>query len=150
MKFELGDASKVGLAFGPEEVSYDVKASRLNGVPLEPVDGKISLRVLVDRPMLEICGNAGRVYITRKRASPGPSAISKVKAFVAGGHAKLVQLEVYELESIWKKSEGTIHGDSARLLDDGPFPQRRRPVQGGGGLPEIDPAGLGERPVGTE
>jgi hypothetical protein len=69
----------------------------------EPVDGKISLRVLVDRPMLEICGNAGRVYITRKRASPGPSAISKVKAFVAGGHAKLVQLEVYELESIWNR-----------------------------------------------
>jgi fructan beta-fructosidase len=103
LKFELGDASKVGLAFGPEEVSYDVKARRLNGAPLEPVDGKISIRVLVDRPMLEICGNAGRVYITRKRASPGPSAISKVKAFVAGGHAKLVQLEVYELESIWNR-----------------------------------------------
>jgi fructan beta-fructosidase len=103
LKFELGDASKVGLAFGPEEVPYDVKTRRLNGVPLEPVDGKISLRVLVDRPMLEICGNAGRVYITRKRANPGPSAISKVKAFAVGGRAKLVQLEVHELESIWNR-----------------------------------------------
>lgn len=101
--FELGDASKVALAFGGEEVSYDVKAGRLNEAPLKPVDGKISIRVLVDRPMLEICGNDGRVYITRKRANPGPAAIPVIKAFAAGGRAKLVQLDVNELESIWKK-----------------------------------------------
>ncbi|KKK72540.1 hypothetical protein LCGC14_2902850, partial [marine sediment metagenome] len=99
--FELGNASKVGLAFGGEEVAYDVKAAKLDWAPLRAVDGKISIRVLVDRPMLEICGNDGRAYVTKKRANPGPAAIPVIKAFAAGGSAKLVQLEVDELESIW-------------------------------------------------
>jgi fructan beta-fructosidase len=99
--FELGDASKIGLAFGTEEVTYDVKAAKLDWAPLKPVDGKISIRVLVDRPMLEICGNGGRVYVTKKRANPGPAAIPVVKAFAAGGRARIVHLEVNELKSIW-------------------------------------------------
>jgi len=101
--FELGDSSKVGLAFGGEEVSYDVKAGRLSEAPLKPVDGRVSIRVLVDRPMLEICGNYGRIYITRKRANPGPAAIPVIRAFTTGGSAKLLELEVNELKSIWKR-----------------------------------------------
>jgi fructan beta-fructosidase len=101
--FELRDAAKVGLAFGGEEVSYDVKAGRLGEAPLSPIDGRVSIRVLVDRPMLEICGNDGRVYITRRRTGPGPQAIPVVRAFAAGGNATLVRLEVIELKSIWEK-----------------------------------------------
>ena len=101
--FELGDAEKVGLAFGGEDVSYDVKAGTLANAPLNPVDGCVSLRVLVDRPMLEICGNDGRVYITRRRTAPGPHTIPVVRAFATGGKAKIVRLEVSELKSIWRK-----------------------------------------------
>ena len=101
--FELGDTSKIGLIFGGEEVSYDVKTSMLNDAPLKPIDGKVSIRILVDRPMLEIIGNDGRVYITRKRANSGPADIPVIKAFAEGDSAKLVKLEVNELKSIWKK-----------------------------------------------
>ena len=102
MRFE-GIANWIGLAFGGENVVYDVKAAKLDWAPLKPVNGKISMQVLVDRPMLEICGNDGRVYITKKRANPGPADIPAIKAFATGGSAKLVQLEVNELKSIWKK-----------------------------------------------
>jgi fructan beta-fructosidase len=103
--FELGDASKLGLIFGDEDVSYDVKKSMLNEAPLKPIDGKVSIRVLVDRPMLEIIGNDGCVYITRKRNNPGPDGIDAIKAYAAGGNATLVKLEVNELKSIWKNQE---------------------------------------------
>ncbi len=44
-----------------------------NSPELTPIDGKIEIRGLVDRPMLEIVGNRGRVYITLPRAKPGTS-----------------------------------------------------------------------------
>ncbi len=103
--FELNNASKVGLTFGGEEVAYDIKAGRLNEAPLMPIDGKVSIRILVDRPMLEIIGNDGRVYITRKRAIPGPADIPTIKAFATGATAKLIKLQVNELKSIWKSQE---------------------------------------------
>jgi hypothetical protein len=68
---------------------------------MTPVDGKVSMQVIVDRPMIEVCGNAGAVYITSGRGKRGD--VSAVKAFVDGGPAKLIALEVHELESIWKK-----------------------------------------------
>ena len=58
------------------------------------------MQVFVDRPMIEICGNDGRIYITSKREKRGE--VSAIKAFAEGGRAKLVTLEVHELKSIWK------------------------------------------------
>ena len=104
--FVLGDAAKVGLNFGGEEVVYHVERAELDGAPLKPVNGRISMRVLVDRPMLEIIGNDGRVYITRKRANPAPDEMPEIKAFASGGKAKLVRFEVHELESIWSGKRG--------------------------------------------
>jgi fructan beta-fructosidase len=103
--FELGKASKVGLKFGEEEVLYDIKSGMLNKAPLKPIDGKISIRVLVDRPMLEIIGNDGYVYITQKRNNPGPDVIGKIEVFAEGENATLVNLKVNGLKSIWKNQE---------------------------------------------
>ena len=69
------------------------------GAPLAPVDGKISMQLLVDRPMVEVCGNDGRVFITQPfNGAP----VESVEAFCTGGGAKLESFEVYELKSIWK------------------------------------------------
>jgi fructan beta-fructosidase len=68
---------------------------------MTPVEGKITIRVLVDRPMLEIIGNDGRVYITTAR--PARGEVKNVKAVATGGQAKLLSLEVNELDSIWKE-----------------------------------------------
>ncbi len=98
--FAVGKASAVGLDIGGNRVTYDAKAGKLLDAPLAPVDGKVTLQILVDRPMLEICGNDGRVYITRPRNHMGD--VSVVKAFATGGRARLLSLDVYKLESIWK------------------------------------------------
>lgn len=74
---------------------------KLNGNAMTPIDGKVSLQVLVDRPMIEICGNNGAVYITTDGGKR--SAVASVTAFANGGPAKLTALEVHELKSIWKK-----------------------------------------------
>jgi len=99
--FEPENAKKLGLDIGGNRIEYDLEAGRLQDAPLKPVDGKVTIRVLVDRPMLEIIGNDGRVYITTTRPARGD--VNTVKAFADGGKAKLLSLEVNELKSIWKK-----------------------------------------------
>ena len=51
--------------------------------------------------MMEVIGNHGRVVITTHREKKGQ--IDAVEAFATGGTAKLAELTVHELESIWKK-----------------------------------------------
>ena len=67
---------------------------------MKPEGGKISVQLLVDRPMLEICGNDGRVFITLPREERGEVKTIDVRA--EGGAAKLLSLDVYELKSIWR------------------------------------------------
>ena len=97
--FQLGQATKVGLEIGGERIVYDVAAKNLDGAPLPAPDSGITIRVLVDRPMLEIIGGDGRVVITRARKKPGQAG--KVVAFAEGGDAELLELSVRELDSIW-------------------------------------------------
>ena len=98
--FELGDSASVALDIGGNRIGYDAQGRTLNGVPLKPVDGRVIMRVLLDRPSIEIFGNDGRIVITAQRGPKGQ--VSTVKAFADGGNAKLVSLEVNELESVWK------------------------------------------------
>jgi sucrose-6-phosphate hydrolase SacC (GH32 family) len=99
--FAIGNATAVGLDIGGEQVTYDVRGNILNGAAMKPVDGQVSMQVLVDRPMLEIVGNHGRVFITKPREKKGE--VASVKGFADGGEAKLLRLEVNELKSIWGK-----------------------------------------------
>ncbi len=99
-EFVLGQAKAVGPDIGGNRVTYDVAAAKLNGTPMTSDDGKVSMQVLVDRPMIEICGNDGAVYITSDRRRRG--VVESITAFAEGGPATLVALEVHELKSIWK------------------------------------------------
>jgi fructan beta-fructosidase len=97
--FELGAAKSVALKIGDDLIVYDAVKKQLHGAPLEPVDGRISIQVLADRPMLEICGNQGAVFITSKRSSNDKA--SPISVVAEGDGAKLLSLDVYELDSIW-------------------------------------------------
>jgi levanase len=56
--------------------------------------------VFLDRSSVELLGNDGRVSITDQIF---PSAGSNgVALYATGGTAKLVSLDVWELQSIWK------------------------------------------------
>jgi len=101
--FELGDAKQVGLDIGGNRIVYDVAGAKLNDAPLKPVNGKVTIQVLVDRPMMEIIGNNGRVFITAQRKQRG--AVDAIEAYANGGAGRLVRLEVHELKSIWEDQE---------------------------------------------
>ncbi len=98
--FQIGTATAVGLEIGGERVLYDVEKEKLGDATLKPVDGKISIRVLLDRPMMEVIGGGGRVYITQPRK--GPTTPKQVRAFAEGGQAVLESFSVRELDSIWE------------------------------------------------
>ena len=110
-EFAVGKARVVGLDIGGNGITCDVDAGKLNGAPMNPVDGIVSMQVIVDRPMVEICGNDGAVYITQSRKERGD--VSAVKAFAKGGPARLIKLEVHELKSIWKKP-GSNNSEKSR------------------------------------
>jgi fructan beta-fructosidase len=100
--FELGDARKVGLDIGGNRIEYDVQQQRLLDFgPCPPKDGKLTLRVLLDRPMLEVNANHGATTVTTYREKRGQ--VESIEAFAEGGNARLLTLEVNELESIWKE-----------------------------------------------
>lgn len=97
---ELGTAKKIVFQVPGKTVVYDVAKQNLHGAPLKPVDGKITVQILCDCSLMEIAANNGQVFITSgKKYDQRPDAISVV---AEGGDAKLLNLEVHELKSIWK------------------------------------------------
>ncbi len=96
---EVGNASAIVLNLPGRSIKYDVKGQKLNGTPLKPMDGKISIQVLADRSLTEIIGNDGRVFIS----GPGPTKLDEtgVSVVAEGGNARLVNMEAHELKSIW-------------------------------------------------
>ncbi len=101
---ELGAAREAGLRIRGEEIVYDAAAKTLSALgrtaPLEPADGRISLRLLVDRTSIEIFADGGLVTMA-SCFLPKPENRS-LDAFARGGPARLVSLTLHELESIWK------------------------------------------------
>ena len=87
---------------GEEYAEEDKDAARFfepYGAPLKPVDGKITLEILVDRTMVEVFANNGRYYFVM-----GAYLVDNdpaIKVFSKGGKTKLKNLEIYELNSIW-------------------------------------------------
>lgn len=84
-------------------INYDVKKQELSCLdrkaPLKMVDGKIRLRLLVDRASVDIFGNDGRLYM------PMASRLSETNRswdiYARGGLARINSLEVNELKSAW-------------------------------------------------
>jgi fructan beta-fructosidase len=109
--FELREAERVGLNLDGNEVAYDVTRDRLGPAPMLPIDGRITIRALVDRTTIEVNGNEGAVCLTMPR-QPRPaggkirsvnpdSVFGVIKPFAEGGEARLVKMTVHELDSIW-------------------------------------------------
>jgi sucrose-6-phosphate hydrolase SacC (GH32 family) len=83
---------------------YDSKTQTLSAcginTKLEPIDGAIRLRMLLDRTSLEVYGNDGRVYIP---CAVIPDETQPALTATAGrGEIKARLLRVHELKSIWE------------------------------------------------
>jgi sucrose-6-phosphate hydrolase SacC (GH32 family) len=120
-EIELGDAEEVGLEINGFRVSYNVEEKRLTAgniaerrrsgdeedeedddrgqAALAPVDGKIRLRILVDRPSVEIFANDGRIYMPMQHVRDLNN--KSLKIYAKGGTAHIEKLTVHEIESIW-------------------------------------------------
>ena len=102
VEVEPKGAQEIKLQFGAGRVAYNVAAAKLDGIPLPLVDGKLTFRVIVDRPMYEVGGGDGDVYKTASRADGG-KPIDAIQLSAAGGEAKIKTLKVYPMRSIWRK-----------------------------------------------
>lgn len=82
------------------EVVYDTTTQTLDGVPLPLEDGKVKLRLLVDRGQLEIYGNDGRLYRSLNVNFDSMPGGDTMELFV-DGRVRLADMTVHQLGSIW-------------------------------------------------
>jgi fructan beta-fructosidase len=97
-----GTAARVVLRFGENVATYDFAAQKLDEMPLKMKDGKVTFRVLVDRPMYELIGGGGACYKTSARRDMG-RPLGAISVVAEGGSLTVEFLKAYEMASIWNK-----------------------------------------------
>ncbi len=101
------NASQFGFDIRGERLIYSVDNQSLtfmgSDAPLLPMDGKIRLRMIIDRNSVEVYANQGEVTFT-KLFYPDPSNMN-LEFFTKGGSARIESMEIYRLMSIWLKRE---------------------------------------------
>ena len=118
VKIAVRDADEVGLVINGFPVVYSVKDQRLIGgegkkgdkfssgetqAKLALEDGAITLRILVDRPSVEIFANGGRIYMPMQAVRDLND--NSLSIYSKGGDAHIEQLTVYEMKPIWRTAE---------------------------------------------
>jgi sucrose-6-phosphate hydrolase SacC (GH32 family) len=103
-EFSLADAEEFGFVIRGLPVTYNAReyliACKDKKAPLKPADGKIGLEILVDRNSVEIFGNNGSMYMPIGQVLPEDN--KSIELFTKGGKTQVEDLEVYELNSVWK------------------------------------------------
>jgi fructan beta-fructosidase len=97
-----GTDSKAVLQFGENKVTYDFAAQKLDEMPLKLKDGRVTFRVLVDRPMYEVVGGGGACYKTSARRDMG-KPLGTISLTAEGGSFTVESLQAHEMTSAWKK-----------------------------------------------
>lgn len=100
----------VGFTTRPAEVYVDrTKSGRVafhetfagrHAARLELPDGRLRLRILVDRSVVEVFAGGGRVAIT-DRVFPQPTSVG-LSLYAKGGEARLASLTAWKLRSAWR------------------------------------------------
>jgi sucrose-6-phosphate hydrolase SacC (GH32 family) len=102
-KFNVENAEKIGFSIRGVPVVFNSKNNSVTckdeESPCKPIDGKIKLRLLVDRTSIEIFINDGR-YFMPMASIPDDDDLS-LKVFCEGGDTEIISLEVNELNSAW-------------------------------------------------
>ena len=96
-----GTATKAVFRFGANAVTYDFAAQKLDEMPLEMRNGKVTFRILVDRPMYELIGGRGACYQTSARQDMG-QPIGDISLTAEGGSLTIEALQAYEMASAWR------------------------------------------------
>lgn len=103
---EVGSAGTLTLRVRGVPVIYDAGKQTLScgkhTAPLAPIEGKITLQLLVDRGSLEVFGNDGRVAISLGSISGQKESARPLSVSTTGDSTRLRLLEVDELASAWR------------------------------------------------
>lgn len=87
------------------ELIYNVRRQTLSmlgqTIPLEPVDNKIYLEILIDRSSVEVYANNGRAVLSSS-FFPASDALNYL-LYNTGGELMVEKLEVFELKQIWRE-----------------------------------------------
>jgi fructan beta-fructosidase len=101
--FSGDGASEVGFNVRGLSVVYDAKRGELRcqdkAAPLTAMDGKVTLRILVDRLSVEIFAGGGRVYMPMGHVVE--EVDTAVDVFAKGGRATVSDVVVNHLNSAW-------------------------------------------------
>ena len=100
----MGDARTITFDLRGIPVVYDAAKRQLTclgrAVPLEPVNGRISLRAFVDRGLVTLFADGGRVYMSMVVVPPEDNV--RLGLTADGPGAAIRRAEVHELASIWE------------------------------------------------
>ena len=100
---EPSDTGRFGIVVRGLQIQYDSNKQLLRckdkTVSLKPEEGRIALRLLVDRLSVEIFGNNGLVYMPMSNVCEDEDASIEIRS--KAGDAEIIELTVHELASAW-------------------------------------------------
>jgi levanase/fructan beta-fructosidase len=114
----VGNPETFKFQFGPDEFEYNFRDTRLRNHSAEPgrnhdilcplQEGKLSMRILVDRPMYESFVNGGQFYLLtpRKMEERGKALTNMAFSFTGKEPADGIVIEkfqTHQMKSIWTK-----------------------------------------------
>ena len=101
-----GSATEFGFSVRGRKVVYRVKEKQLlNGeavAGMNQEDGRIRIRILVDRTSVEVFGNDGEVVMPC--CFLPDEAAPSLEMFARGGTAQIVSMRIFKMQSIWRHS----------------------------------------------
>jgi sucrose-6-phosphate hydrolase SacC (GH32 family) len=104
VEFDATNGKEFGFVINGYRVTYDKFEKKLkcgeNEALLYPENGKIQLRILVDRISTEIYANLGRIYMPMRTLPLGDK--KGIEVFSKGGRTRVTSLKVWEMNSIWE------------------------------------------------
>jgi sucrose-6-phosphate hydrolase SacC (GH32 family) len=104
----VGSAKRIVVMMRGQEIAYDVAKQALNAfastAPLPLINGKLQLRLILDRTSIEVFGNNGVADISGV-FFPDP-ANRKMSLAAVGGEATLTRAVAHEMRSAWPAVAG--------------------------------------------
>jgi sucrose-6-phosphate hydrolase SacC (GH32 family) len=105
LEFQIASANLIHFQLHGQTATYDAREQRITALgcsaPLAPIDGRVKLRILVDRSIIEVFGNDGQVSMSCYYR-PTPEDIEKPLSIkISNGQLTLPTLTVSELNRIW-------------------------------------------------
>ena len=101
---KMGNPKEAVISIGGTSVTYNFETEVCGTKPTPTTDGKINIRILIDRPTIEIFGGDGYSYDLMKRPDAGKDLRNlSIKADAPPGSGVVVDsLTAYPMKSIWQ------------------------------------------------